>query len=365
VPTATCGTLFADPAALGGACHPGNEGGPCAAATGVCGSDGRCGALPDVGDACSGNCRTGLLCVEGRCAAPGEQGTACLDSSACDPTLTCRDGGCAPRVDAGVGCATTDECAAGLRCDDGVCTVLPSRTEACRTERDCGSLDACVRDPDARVCGSGGAVGDACSFEQPCAPGLICPAGTCVVLPEIGEDCATTYECAAGATCDGSVCVRRPGLDETCLEFFPRCADGLGCNPTTNRCDTGGADGELCHVTGNGDLCVAGLGCNFEPDGSFCRPRSATSGPCTNDANCGSDDYCDFGTLLCTPRLPAESACSDGNECAAGLVCEPGPGGVACRPPPGPGDACSFACDGGTVCTGVGGICQPQLCAVP
>jgi hypothetical protein len=246
-----------------------------------------------------------------------------------------------------------------------VCTALPSRTEACRNESECGSLDACVRDPDARTCVEGGDVDAPCSFESPCAADLRCVADRCATLPDVGGDCAATFECVAGATCDGSVCVTSPGLGERCATNLPRCAPGLGCNPTTEQCDTGGADGEQCHFTGNVDLCADGLGCSFEATGNYCRPLSSTGGPCTNDHNCGGDDYCDFGTLVCTPRLGDGAACSDGNECSAGLACQPGTGGAACRPLPALGEACSYDCGGDAVCEGVGGICQPQLCVVP
>jgi hypothetical protein len=365
VPTAACGTLFADPAALDDECQPGNQGGPCAAVTGTCEENLRCAPMPDRGEECQGNCRSGLLCLDGVCAAPGLQGDSCRESAACLPTLTCRDQRCAPRALQEESCTTTEECDAGLSCIESQCTTLASRTEPCRSDDECGSLDACVRDLDARACVVGGTLGDACSFETPCTPDLRCLDGRCGLLPTVGEDCAATFECDAEASCDGAVCVRRPGLDETCLDLFPRCAQGLGCNPTTNRCDTGGGDGEPCHATETVQLCAPGLGCDFAPEGNICRALSETGGPCTNDNVCTPDDFCDFATLECTPRRPAAAACSAGNECAVGLLCEFGPGGAACRPMPRLGDACSFDCDDGAVCQGIGGICQPQLCVVP
>ena len=364
VQTATCGTLFSDPAPLGGTYVAGNEEGPCAAVTGVCGTDLRCNPLPAVGEACEGRCQGGLSCVDGACAAPGDVGDACSEGGACLPTLSCRGGACGERVGVDEACDATEQCAAGLVCVDGACAAQPSRTEACRNETECGSLDACVRDPDARTCSEGGALGDACSFEAPCAADLRCIDATCATLPEIGDDCATTFECAAGATCDGAVCVAVPGPGETCASGLPRCAEGFGCNPTTNQCDTGGADGAPCHFTGTVDLCAPGLGCSFEPEGNVCRPKSAAGGACTNDNNCGVDDYCDFATLACTPRQAEGTACSAGNECATDLACQPGTGAASCRPLPTLGEACSFDCAGGTVCEGVGGICQPQLCVV-
>jgi hypothetical protein len=370
-----CAHPIADAAELGEMCRSGDAGPPCAQGLGRCDESLRCVPYPAVGDECPlGICGPDASCLyfEGvpRCVTASAEGESCEQGEPCAEGTLCVTGRCARPVSEGGACEATPQCAPGHLCEGGRCVNTQTRGVACSNERVCASGEACLRDPGARVCGGGLPLGSACSFDTPCESALRCVQDICVALPALGEPCDATFECGGGAVCEmkqeGALCVTPPALGEPCLEVASRwCAVGLGCHPETRLCGEGGAEGELCYPTGSSDpeRCLAGLGCYFGQDGrNTCRPISARGGECTTDVNCAPEDYCDLSALRCAERVGPEGACSAGNECAAGLSCQPGVGGVACRPLPAVGEACVWECGGGAVCEGVGGICEPAVC---
>lgn len=374
-PPQACQRPVADAARLGEPCQSGDPGPPCAQGLGRCDEALRCVANPVAGDECPlGICGPADSCVyidnAPRCLAPRAEGESCAQGEPCVEGAQCVGGRCALPVAEGGACEVTPHCAPGHMCEGGRCVSASTRGAPCSNERACASGEACLRDPGARVCGGGLPLGSECSFDTPCESSLRCVQDRCVALPALGEPCEATFECAGEAVCEQQqermVCVRAPALGEPCLELGSRrCAVGLGCHLETGLCGEGGAEGELCYPTGGADpeRCLPGLGCYFGQDGrNTCRPISARGGECTTDINCAPEDYCDLSALRCAARVGVEGACSAGNECAAGLSCQPGVGGVACRPLPAVGEACVWECAGGAVCEGVGGICEPVVC---
>lgn len=373
-----CDTIVVASAALGAACTiTGNGLAYCADGAGVCAPDGgggglTCTALPGDGAPCPYQlCASGLVCgaADGACHPPAGDGGACVIASDCAPGLVCPDGAhCRPPLALGDACTDYRACATGLTCSGGHCATATALGDACRTADQCGPDRGCGRAPELRTCGTPDAAGDACG-ENTCGADLGCSATTmtCVALPADGQPCLDGTLCDTGLTCvDGlGTCAPLPGVGETCASGNRFCRDGLGCDQTDNTCRTPPGANQPCLLNPPDYVCGAGLGCDFQPDGSICVARGGAGSACTNDRVCTADTYCDFHVNQCATRLADGAACSAGNECRAGSECAWSPSGYHCAPIPGRDQPCDQACTASLACKGDGGACMQPICLVP
>ncbi len=378
---ATCNEIFVAAAALGEAC-PVDGLVLCADGAGLCtrGVDEawRCTARPAAGAPCaSGVCAAGLTCHEvmdgePRCDAPGAPGTPCLGDRACGAGTICTPAGmCAAPGGDGAACADALDCAEGLACDVDRCAPASALGDPCSAPPSCGAGRSCGRAPETRTCELPGAEGAPCA-DGTCAAGLGCAeaTSTCVPLPGAGTACLDGAKCASGTTCDfnTTTCVTPPGDGEPCLDSADRrCADGLGCRESDQRCATAASAtaGQPCLLNGPEYVCAPGLGCDFTPQGSLCAARGGAGTPCNTSRTCSVDTYCAGETQTCAPRVADGEACPAGDECRPGSLCLLGPGGWTCGPIPEAGEPCLWDCAPGLACQGAGGVCVPELCVIP
>ena len=162
------------------------------------------------------------------------------------------------------------------------------------------------------------AVGDACGFDDECAPGLFCAiAGpnldTCQPHATSGEECWEARGCDRTSLCmgfeggiDPGTCLTAPGSGEACDT-----SDTWACRNSNERCDPASltciplaAVGEACVIT---DDCVAAAACTD----SLCEALGALGDPCGPG-----------GFPICAGMM----------ECMAGQ-CAEGPAPVACMAP--------------------------------
>jgi hypothetical protein len=199
-----------------------------------------------------------------------------------------------------------------------------------------------------------GATGDACQFDDECAPGLVCsttqngasnPPGTCAapIVPD-GQSCDRSFgQTLAGLPCGaGSYCgvIDEPGT--------PLCAP----LPTVKGQACQAFEGTGC---GNGLVCLYDVS-TFSTVVGMCGTLPAVGEAC--DPSNGCEDptsYCDPMTRTCTARLGLGAACQPealdvplGGECAPNLICDRS--SETCVPLPGPGGACDSLCLGDLSC---------------
>jgi hypothetical protein len=369
-----CRFTYADAASLGATCLARQPGVPCARGFGACSEDLVCTALPvALGDCSAAPCAAPFVCEQGACVEPGGVDAPCSFDASCDAGLVCISGACGARLPVGEQCVADTECASGLRCVDGRCAASGAAEVACNDSGACGNDLVCAADFGARTCGPGVGEGERCAGEAPCAPGLRCDPveAVCRAPAAAGEPCEATDGCTDGLLCVRDVegngsCAAPPSLDEECLQTADAfCEPGLGCDFDSGRCAVGGGDGEACLVNGMyGYSCAEGLGCAFEPAGSFCRPLGGEGDGCTNDATCSPGTFCNFETLACENYRAERSGCSAGNECGPEQTCARGADGVLCRRLPAVDEACDLECADGLVCAGFGGVCAPSICGI-
>jgi len=305
--------------------------------------------LPVEGEACEGSCALPLRCAtDGTCKKPGVANAPCQSPYDCDPALVCVDETCqAPRqADVGNACTGPEECSGDTTCIASILkTCRPPATEGtCRYDEDCAMGHFCAIDTEA---------GD--------TDGLCTPAGAA------GETCGNGVVCAVGLACDmwGGVCGALPGSGETCAQgpMGPVvCEAGLSCLDGT--CGAPPGDGMACAM--GAPNCAAGLGCAFETEGSFCRPRRAPGGECQNDQTCADGGFCNFSENRCEAIRAVGDLCTDGNECGTDGACLPDADFTfRCAPRPGDGGTCLLDdCQAGLICRTpyTAGVCAPALC---
>lgn len=355
LPFAVCAPFAIEDAAIGEACMTPY----CAGGMGVC-AEGRCVARGEAGATCNDmfSCATGLVCgLSGTCTALRAAGGACIDDVECAPPLHCTVAGtCAELADEGGACADPIDCAVGLRCEGGTCTAGPS---SCTTTDDCGNRAECGGP---RVCSARLGAGSACSDDRDCEAALYCgEAGTCIARPTAGAPCARGTLCAAGLGCDtdGGTCIALPTTGACAFgEMGPICAEGFACIDGAT-CGALPTEGQPC---ASGNLCAAGLGCDFTAEGSFCIVPRGEGGACQSDRSCAEGFHCGpVGT--CDADLPSGAPCEAGNECAG--VCGPdAAGNLVCRDAPDAGDPCIFSdeCPLALTCAAPTLSCVPEIC---
>ena len=361
-----CAAVFSESTPLGEPCLTGGFA-LCAGGVGYCDDDGTCTAKQGDGQACAASpeCQVGLSCPDSTCVTPVPEGGACTAAVECVPGLQCLNARCSVGRPADASCESPLDCAAGLGCEAGTCADAWPVGTPCNDAFGCNRGLACVYNPGARTCTAGGASGEPCAPESPCANGLFCGSdGECAPLGASSDACEDSSQCADGLVCSESVCAGLPGLGEPCLQMADAfCERGLGCNFTSGNCEAGGGARSECLLNGLfGYVCGAGFGCNFEESGSFCIARSPVGGPCTNDSTCADGLFCNFEDNTCETRRGPDAPCPASNECADGLLCDQVGDTMRCITPPALGDPCYNLCDEGLTCTGIGGLCASSAC---
>lgn len=350
--------------------EPCDDGVPCteldACDAGTCaGSFRDCSPLDSTCTA--GSCQEGTgLCI----GTPIAEGEACEDGKACSLTSTCKTGVCSAQtivdcssldgpcrfgvcleaggtcafesVTDGVSCDDGDACSTDTACSDGSCLGV---TKPCQ-----GDTPPCNTATCDSQTGECGFAPDPSSNGEPCDDGLFCTVndsclgGTCV--PSLRDCSGAAGECEV-ASCDESQgCVAAGAPDDA------PCSDGLACT-VADQCQAGacvpGAPATCATFDGP---CATGQ-CDESAGGcvSIAAPNEA---PCNDGKNCTATDACMNGECvgvnvdcaglttdcavgkcseasgLCVgASVPDGSFCSDfvactqGDQCAAGL-CQPG-----------------------------------------
>lgn len=279
------------------------------------------------------------------------------------------------------------ECAdatADLACNSTVVPADPGATRCTPGEAEEVEVPC---DPDEMFVGKQG-VGDECSGQFECQPGLRCTdfgtAGVCARRAEVGENCFDDAECATGLICDYSdgTCSEGKLIGEACAFVDPllptpgtesiRCAEGLACDPTSLLC-VGGfcSPGAPCNDIVADSDCPENYFCTGDLAGLLftCQSPTAAGVACMRDETCASG-YCDPNTATCGTLLADGDVCNFGDECSSGYcdfmtsTCAPTVGnGMACQSD----EQCSAGyCDGGTAtCTAYateGGACDVAQC---
>jgi hypothetical protein len=274
-------------------------------------------------------CLASEVCLDGACV-----GRACVGVS-CPAEAACAGGACLPRACIGGGCGPSEvciddqclgvqcvgiDCPSGTACARGHCLPTKCPTGACPAGQVCWE-GACL---------DASCVGVFCEEDQYCRRGLCgsCPPGqweddeSCVAQTELGSFCLVAASC----------------LSERCVEGL--CCSG-SCAGACQACDLPGMEGT----------------CSLLPSGAEGSPScgeqvcSGTSGSChtrcTEDTDCGGDEFCD-GTA-CLQKQANGAPCARLGQCTSGLCVD----GRCCD------SECSGACLGCDV-AGALGTCTPR-----
>lgn len=251
-------------------------------------------------------CRNGVcegldaMC-EGSCVAyAGEEdtcGSGDPEGRECGRGLRCREGRCEPLGAADDPCESSGNCGSGLWCNPETmkCEARPEAGDMCDVSF---SGDPCTGDlvctevtsGDPKQCVAGQELDEACSFDQPCRPGLRCHPDRDVCIDLSGPDgpCDELYNCPAGFQCVDGTCTPQPFLGHEC-DGEPECLFG--------SCNSG-----RCTVLSGGETCT---------EGDECR-----SSECTFPSVDGGT--ADTGT--CEPVALEDESCAD-VACGEGLGC--------------------------------------------
>jgi len=329
-------------------------------------------------------CTAADHCVQGVCTGSP---VACDDGNVCTDDSCGEAGGCV-FTNNQADCDDADPCTVGDECVDGGCKGISVACE-CQTDEECqvlGDNDLCngtlvcdkskwpyhcITDPATVVQCPPSEGKDAFCYKLACEGEV----GICVAFPDHeGFACSDGNACSLGDTCKQSVCMG-PDL-ANCNDGNPctqdSCDPAVGCVNTPNSlpCE----DGNACTT---GDVCLDGACKSTDAadcdDGNLCTDDSCD--PLTgckhahnalecNDGNlCTTGDQCIAGAcaadgiLVCDDANPCTDdscnpavgcvhdansvACSDGDKCTVGDVCDAG----QCKPGP------ALPCDDGNVCT--------------
>lgn len=218
-------------------------------------------------------------------------------------------------------CKTDDDCGNGLYCDKGTATVGRNTCKRALTD---GSV--CER---AGQCASGTCaslrcvtpmskrMGDACYVNQECQMGKCSAAlfgvvnGKCVCDSDI--HCSSSQYCYKGFADIGT------------NECRAKKADGQTCTQAAD-CAGGACRAATCYTPESKNM---GQSCNFNAE---CRQGKCSAEllglvngkcVCENNADCGSGNYCDKGTLgvgtnTCKAKKAQGVSCTAGDQCRSG-----------------------------------------------
>ena len=253
-------------------------------------ADGRCTDVTSGTDPAM-DCGGALACVAGACAA------TCTGQGECVASHHCDAGTCVPDVPPGESCTMADECTSGF-CVDGVCCDA-----AC--DAPCWSCRA----------SASGAPDGACS--------------PVLADTDPDDDCEADggypASCLADGSCDGAGACRTFAVPGTLCGSQSCAADAL----VADACDGTG-------------------GCIPAASSSDCAPFTCVGSQCTSacaaDGDCAASAYCD-SSGVCRPREASSTPCTRAGQCASGFCVD----GVCCSGPcTGQCEACDSASARGT-----------------
>lgn len=256
-------------------------------------------------------------------------------------------------------------------CDMAIdCGTIADRAE-CTGDLDTRQIEASVMAGKIRY---DGALAARCldAFSRACSVPFVdddsCDAVFMGTLP-LGGACLSNAECAS-ARCDTSACdVDAACCRGTCIEARPTipvggkcavadatCAKGSYCDYVTPSADSvcklieSKPEGQACD---GARACAAGLFCNDET--KVCARFPKRGEACVPDQyNCPyASDYCDEGTLVCTPKKAVGQPCQGFLDCVNTAECSEA---KVCVARAKEGEACV------TVTCASGLECQGQIC---
>jgi MYXO-CTERM domain-containing protein len=149
-------------------------------------------------------------------------------------------------------------------------------------------------------------------------------AGICALYPGSGTDCTTTG-CPSGQECVDGTCQTMTGDGTICAP----CSTSSDCGGASDYClgypDGAGYCGRSCSGDGDcdGGRCVgtsAGPQC-VQFDGSTPSCSGGSTGGCSRDSDCASDQICSGGSCVPRPTTGNElgEGCTNDDECQSGL----------------------------------------------
>ncbi|MFQ5461079.1 MAG: dockerin type I domain-containing protein [Phycisphaerae bacterium] len=335
------------------------SGGACAGSPVVCLALDQChvaGTCIAANAVCTGGTNDGTACVDdtactgggtcvGVCDNPNAtDGTGCDDTFACTQTDTCVAGVCTggndvvctaldqchvigvcqepsgtctnPNQTDGTACTDGDPCTLPDVCTNGICT---SSSPACTgTAPVCQSLTC---NATAGVCAGGTNDGVPCSDDTPCSGGGSCTVGICTGGANPGSGCRFGADCPGG-TCD-LACSTQAVSDGTA------CDDGVICTEN-DQCTAGACAGTAI----SGCLtCAADADCTASNPNPTCQSAVCNVGVCEFPSNgtcptltlqsVAGPTTCYDPVLTCTGGTNAGLPCTDGLDCPGG-TCDPG-----------------------------------------
>jgi hypothetical protein len=415
-----CGTFTCNAAT--GICDPApaNEGNACddldpctlgtTCAEGLCGG----GSLKDCDDdkPCTADSCDGTT---GNCLnTPAETNAECDDGDPCTEGDKCGDLGCTgfPK-----NCEDENECTLGMcDIDTGECGQLPS------VNADCDDLSECTRDD---VCDADGNCKGTpfvnCADDNDCTVDSCNPLdGACLHAPAVsGTTCAypnktSPAACVSSATCDDAktcviktmVCECQENADCLVKEDGNACNGTLVCDKVVfpYTCKVDPATVKTCPSTGDTEckkntcnpadgscaLTAVGGGLPCDDENACTLNETCADGVCTGGTTLTCKDNKDCTTDSCNPELgcefPAKStdspcedgnACTVGDKCGLGAVCNPGTTSNCDDSDPCTTDACTFTspfcshtavpgcCTSTPQCGGGTKVCFNNQCCTP
>ena len=284
----------------------------------ICTAEGLtdCDALPPAFETCNGlddDC-------DGMTDEPTEEGgdfvNLCDDGNECTEDDCGGEDGCTYSSLTGTECKDGDICTAADHCEEGVCVgslVLCDDNDPC-TDDGCDETGGCLYTFNKDDCDDN----DPCTVADECTEG-ICSGYAVDCQCQNNADCLVLEDgdvCNGTLVCDTSVmpyqCVVDPATIVTCPE--PDGIDAICLQPT---CDP---DNGSCSFTSDHDdyACSDGDWCTV---GDVCESGVCLSGPalpCDDGSPCTTD--------TCSPgqgcvHTPTEGACDDKNPCTTGEFC--------------------------------------------
>ena len=260
------------------------------------------------------------------------------------------------------------------------CVALPTANEACFNDL-CAPGLVC----NAGTCREPAMLGAACvasPVANPCGLGLVCDASNhCSAPLAVGATCDSTAQCQAGLTCTNAQCTVVALLGDGCTGPNT-CGSARGCGraPETRTCSTPDNVGDACltDTCATGLVCPVDMTCTVLPgpgnaclDGTYCAAgATCLDGVGTCAVLPGINQTCAAGSRFCADGLGcrfSDNTCQPGPAagqecllnppdyvCAAGLGCDFGSSGSICKPLTGAGAACNTdrTCNAVTYCDG-------------
>lgn len=366
----------------GGTGGTGNGGSAGTSPAGAAGRSAAGGAnLPPLGDSAAEACVAyGVASCERAAVCAGRPSSGCIGVTYDCPDLVASPG--STRTAAALkACAETYKT---YSCDLlGAGTLPPcvtpgtrKRGEQCVYPSQCESLNCEFSDTRCGACAIEAADGEDCSApDVDCKHGSNCESGKCVryrvdAPPKaLGAPCMMGDACT-NSICDGTTCKALPGVGASCMSTFS-CAMDAFCDTNDFFCKKLPASGEQCLPGGGGSYrCAEGLVCHTQaqPDANtpfLCGPPPAIGEPCIYPPastlplyqGCGDNRRCDTTTSppVCAAIATFGVACSETDDCAAGLFCFCASGTTDCQ------RICSTLRFAGESCDLTGNTCHPAF----